>query len=195
MRLIIALTLLLLSSCSGGGGTTTGNPLRITLQVVDQQPFAWWKPIKDRFTIPLAHAAVSNVFFCFKRLRFKPDESGTFSENFDLALGRVSIDPNGTGLGSFQVPGGRYERIELDFDKECDEVANRPSVEFTNGNAPFNHSTLDDITIKFEGSFIVTEDVTISLNIDPILDRMDTIVSTDDIKNELENVLGDFEDD
>lgn len=189
MHLIL---LVLLVACSGG--TTTGNPVQVDLRLVDVQPFAWWRPIKNKILIPEAHAAVTNVYFCFKRLRFKFDNSvgSGGSGDINLSLGRVAIDPNGTTVGSFTISAGTYERIEIDLDKECDGVASRPSVEFTNGNNPFNYSSQDHITIKFEGSFVASANQTLDLNIDLLLDEMDTITLADDIKDSLETVTGDY---
>lgn len=193
MKALVNLVLLVaLVACSGG--TTTGNPVQVDLRLVDVQPFAWWRPIKNTILIPEARAAVSNVYFCFKRLRFKYDNSvgAGGSGDFDLSLGRVAIDPNGTTVGSFTISAGTYERIEIDLDKECDGVASRPSVEFTNGINPFNYSSQDNITIKFEGYFVASANQTVDLNIDLLLDEMDTITLADDIKDSLEAVTGDY---
>lgn len=181
-----------LVSCSGG--TTTGNPITVQLRLVDQQPFAWWRPVRDTLLIPHARAAASNVFFCFKRLRFKADadDNSTTEGNVDLEIGRVAIDPAGTNLVSLTVAAGRYERIEFDLEKECDGVSNRPSVEFTNTLAPFNHSTEDRMTIRFEGVFEATADTTLDLNVDLFFDKMDQINDGEDIKNEFELLSGDF---
>ena len=185
------LLLLMLAGCSGG--TTTGNPVTVSVRVVDEQPFAWWRPVRNTVLIPEAHAATTNIFFCFKRLRFKFDSSGSGgSGNIDLTLGRVAIDPNGTSLGSVTIPSGVYDRIEIDLENECDGVASRPSVEFTNLNAPFNYSTEDRITVKFDGAFTATENAAVDLNIDLLIDAMDTVTPADDIKDVLEAVTGDY---
>ncbi|MBY0516345.1 MAG: hypothetical protein K2P81_05520 [Bacteriovoracaceae bacterium] len=192
IKSLILFSLVLVTACSGG--TTTGNPITVSLRLVDQQPFAWWKPIKNTILIPEAHAAVSNVYLCFKRLRFKFDTSASSggSGNIDLTLGRINIDPNGTSLGNINIEAGSYQRIEIDLEKECDGVINRPSVEFTNSTAPFNYSSIDRMTIKFEGNFSSTGDINLDLNIDALLDEMDLITGGDNIKNRLEAVTGDY---
>ncbi len=188
----LSIVLTTFCGCSGGG-TTTGNPIRVSVRLVDQQPFAWWRPIKQTILLPEARAAVSDVFFCFKRLRFKLDENASSDDgNVDLDLGRMAIDPNGTSLGQVTIATGTYDRIEIDLEKECDDVNGRPSVEFTNGNAPFDYETQDRITIKFDGQFTAQTGATIDLNIDLLLDEMDSILPSDNIKNELEAVTGDY---
>jgi hypothetical protein len=173
------------------GGSTTGNPISVSLRMVDQQPFAWWRPVRSLILIPEAHAAASSVYFCFKRLRFKANSSGG-GEDIDLEIGRVAIDANGTDLTSIRVPAGTYERIEFDLEEECDGTSGRPSVEFVNTNAPFNHSTTDRMTIKFDGSVTISADTTLELNIDLFYDEMDSFSSSDDIKTLFEALSGDF---
>lgn len=183
--LLIMMTLLL-SGCGGGGGTTTGNPVVVKME--DSQPFAWIKKAFDALITP-AYASTSNVKFCFKRLRFKPDSS-TAGSNFDLILGQVDINPAGTNLITVSVPSGVYQRIEFDLDKECDGVANKPSVSFTNNNGSF--STLDHTTIKFDGNFVVDGSETVTLNIDALLDNLELVTNDSQIKTALENATGDF---
>jgi hypothetical protein len=191
MKAFLLISLLFLVSCSGGGGgTTTGNPVKtVNVRMQDQQPFAWMKKISDSL-ITSANANSSNVSLCFKRLRFKPVENDDSSaENYDLALGLVTIDPNGTNIASVSVPEGTYRRIEFDLEANCNGTI-VPSVSFTNLNGTF--SSEDNIKIKFEGILVVDADKTLNLNIDAILDAMDSINSGDDIENDLENALGDF---
>lgn len=193
MKTSIFLLMLLLNTWSCG--TSTGNPARVSVAVrlVDQQPFAWWKPVQDKLLIPSARAAATNVFFCFKRLRFKFDSAGPDgSGNIDLNLGRVAIDPNGTSLGNLSIPAGVYRRIEIDLVKECDLTNGRPSVEFVNLNAPFNYSSQDGMTIKFEGVFTASAGTSLDLNIDLLLDAMDTVTPADNIRDVLEAVTGDY---
>lgn len=173
------------------GGTTTGNPLetkQISVTMQDQQPFAWIKKSWDML-IPSAYANVSSIKFCFKRLRFKPDSS-TDGRNFDLVLGEVTIDPNGTNLLTVAVPEGLYERVEFDLEKECEGTPSKPSVLFTNDFGTF--STLDNMTIKFDGQFTVSTDSTITLNIDALLDALEPVTNDNQIKTSLEAVSGDF---
>lgn len=181
------LFLLILTSC--GGGTTTGNPVSepVNVRMEDQQPFALLKKSWDMF-LPSAFANASSVKFCFKRLRFKPDSS-TSGSNFDLTLGEVTIDPAGTNLLTVNVPRGTYGRIEFDLEKECDGTPGKPSVSFTNGAS---YSTQDHITIKFDGTFVVSAASTVTLDIDALLDALDTVANDNEIKTKLETATGDF---
>ena len=186
---IILVTFFIVFFVSCSGGTTTGNPVseQVNVQMVDQQPFALIKKAWDNLISP-AYANSTNVKFCFKRLRFKPDSS-TNGSNFDLVLGEVTINPNGTNLLTVSVPRGTYERIEFDLEKECDGVALKPSVTFDNGTT---FSTVDSLTIKFDGVFVVSSTSTLTLNIDVLIDALDTVVANNEIKTKLEAVSGDF---
>lgn len=187
--LFILFTILLsLNAC---GPTTTGNPVDqkpVALRMEDSQPFAFmWKA--SELIIPSAKAAVSNTKFCFKRLRIKP-ESNSLVSDIELALGQVDINPAGTSLLTVTVPVGTYRRIEFDLDKECDGVAGKPSVMFTNGNGTF--STLDTMTIRFDGAYTVSATGTLTLDIDALLDALDLVTANNQIKTSLENAPGDF---
>jgi hypothetical protein len=190
MKSILLISLLFITSCAGGGGTTTGNPVKtVNVRMQDQQPFAWMKKIYESL-VPSAYANASNVSLCFKRLRFKPVENDDSSaENYDLALGLVTIDPNGTNIVSVSVPEGTYRRIEFDLEANCNGSI-VPSVSFTNLNGQF--TSQDNIKIKFQGELVVDADKTVNLDIDAIIDTMDSINPGDDIKNKLEDALGDF---
>lgn len=184
--LFLIIILAFLGGCSGG--TTTGNPLTpIQVRMEDRQPFAWIQKGWDA-VIPPAHAAVSNVSFCFKRLRFKPDAS-TSGSNYDLFIGQVTIDPAGTNLLTVNVPEGTYQRIEFDLESDCDGVG-KPSVSFTNDNGSF--STTDHTTIKFNGTYTVSTAGTLTLDIDKLLDALDLVNASSQIKNSLEAAPGDF---
>lgn len=185
MKLLMMLSLLFLYSC-GGGGTTTGNPVRqVNVSMQDKQPFAWMKKFSE-FFVHEAHAAAStSIEFCFKRLRFKPDSS-TSGSNYDLTIGKVSINPSGTNLFTISVPEGTYRRIEFDLENNCDG-SGAPSVSFDNG-AP--RSTTDTMTIKFEGTYVVDADGTLNLDIDPLIDNMDLVANDADIKLAMESATG-----
>ena len=188
MKSIFLLVLFSLSSC--GGGTTTGNPVHtVNLKMQDRAPLAFLKKISDAI-LPSAYANISGISFCFKRLRFKPDES-TNGTNYDLELGRVEIDAvNGTDLLTIVVPEGTYRRIEFDLEGGCDGDALKPSVTFLNGST--SYSTQDNMTIKFEGTYRVTSNGTLNLDIDALVDTMNTISDSNQIKSELENSTGQF---
>jgi hypothetical protein len=190
MKAFLLISLLFLVSCAGGGGgTTTGNPVKtVNVRMQDQQPFAWMKKISDSL-IPSAYANTTNVSLCFKRLRFKPvEDDDSSAENYDITLGLVTIDPSGTNIVSVPVPEGTYQRIEFDLEGNCDGFG-APSVSFENGST---YSTQDNIKIKFEGNLEVDGDKTVNLNTDAILDALDTVSSSTQIKNTLEAVTGDY---
>ena len=154
----------------------------------DKQPLAWLKKVMDSF-LPPAYAALTDVRFCFKRLRFKPNSSSSGS-NYDLELGEVIINPAGTNLVTVSVPQGTYERVEFDLEKECEGTPGKPSVTITNGSGTF--TTLDRMTIKFDGSYTVSDAGTLTLDIDPLLDALDVITADNQIKTSLEAAPGDF---
>jgi hypothetical protein len=181
----------LIFTINGCGPTTTGNPIKkqpVSLRMEDTQPFAFMKKASD-LLIPSARAAVSNTKFCFKRLRIKADSSSVVSD-IELSLGQVDIDPTGTSLLTVQVTEGTYRRVEFDLDKECDGVAGKPSVFFTNGNGTF--STQETMTIKFDGSYTVSAAGTLTLDIDALFDALDLVTADGQIKTSLESAPGDF---
>ena len=134
--------------------------------------------------------AVTQVTFCFKRLRFKlaDDADSSNSDNIDLDIGQVNLDPNGGELTTVNVPAGIYDRIEFDLENDCNEQ-NEPSVIVDNdndGGTPFQ--TDDRISIRFEGNLIVTSlDTEVNLRIGNIIDALDTITNANDIKDTLED--------
>jgi hypothetical protein len=119
--------------------------------------------------IPEARAAVSNLNFCFKRLRFKKDLTDssapeTDEDNVDFELGQQTISSSGALLGTVQVPEGTYYRVEFDLEPEC---AGR-SVSLTNDFGTFTSN--ERITVKFEGVFVVDGASTLELGVQNILD-------------------------
>lgn len=198
MKVLILISLFSLSSCGvGGGGTTTGNPVtrNVTVKMLDKtNTVAWLMKKMSESLIPSAYANanVSDISMCFKRLRFKPLEETTEeeAENVDLNLGQVTIDPDGTNLVSVRIPEGTYQRIEFDLEPDCKDTP-EPSVRFTNSNDEIL-STSDRITIKFNGNYVVSEDGTLDLNINAIINKMNTITPGDNIKDALEAIAGDF---
>lgn len=188
-KVLLLSFIFILNSC--GPGTTTGNPLStVALRMEDRQPLAWIKKSWDSL-IPPAQAAVSGVKFCFKRLRFKPDSTSSGS-NFDLELGEVEINPSGTNLLTVAVPSGVYRRIEFDLDKECEGTIAKPSVIFDRNGTIY--SSQEHITIKFEGYYEASGSGTLTLNVDLLLDALDTVTANNQIKLVLEDATatGDF---
>lgn len=139
--------------------------------------------------IPKSYAAVDSLKFCFKRLRFKKeieDPNETLDDNIDLDLGQVVISSTGTLLGTVEVPQDTYKRVEFDLENDCDGTT-KNSVELTNGNGSFD--TVDRITIKFEGTFVVDGEKTLELGVDNILTAANNY-SSGSLKDALEAVSG-----
>ena len=141
------------------------------------------------FFIPSAYAAASGAKLCFKRLRFKMEDTDSSSgsaqsdseDNIDLQLGEVDIYP-GAPLGEVTIPAGTYRRIEFDLDRNCPSGS---SVSFQNSSGSF--STQDTITIKFEGTFEASSSgQKVSLGMGAILSALDSVTNAGQIKNTLE---------
>jgi hypothetical protein len=186
MKFSQLLILVCLFGCAGG--TTTGNPIT-TVKIQDKQPLAWLKK-NFNIIIPSAWATASDVKFCFKRLRFKTEETDAEGSNYDLTLGQVTLSSEITTLASLSIPPGNYRRVEFDLEKECDGVLGKKSLEFTNMYGSF--STDQKITIKFNGVYIVNADGTLTLDTDKILDAIELINDSAAIKTSLEAITGDF---
>jgi hypothetical protein len=121
------------------------------------------------FLISNAYAAVSDLKFCFKRLRFKKDvlDETELDDNIDLELGNIAISNSGTILGQVSVPAGTYTRVEFDLEPSCDGVEVN-SVGLINGNGSFNSTST--IKVKFDGTFIVDGVETLELGVQNIMD-------------------------
>lgn len=138
--------------------------------------------------IPEARAAVSDLRFCFKRLRFKKDLTDTLDpelaeDNVDFSLGEQVISSSGALLGTFQVPEGTYYRIEFDLEPEC---AGK-SVSLSNDFGVFVSD--ERITVKFEGVFVVNGSETLELGVQNILDAANAH-NGGSLRDSLENVSG-----
>lgn len=144
--------------------------------------------------IRTAHAAVSSVSFCFKRLRFKTEGQQTApdpeqdSDNIDFNIGEVTLSASGTRLGSVSVPAATYKRIEFDLEDKC---TSGKSIRLTNTNGSF--STNQRIKIRFDGTFTMSEaDTTLSISVQAILNALDTVSDNSQIRSQAESVGGDF---
>lgn len=141
------------------------------------------------FIIPSAHAAVSDLTVCFKRLRFKKDINDdtvaeTSEDNIDLSLGLVSLSSSGSALGTVSVPEGTYTRIEFDLESDC----NGKSVDLVNDFGSF--STAARITIKFEGAFVVNGNENLVLGVQDILNAVNAHNGSQSLKDSLEAASG-----
>ncbi len=174
-------------SCGpGGGGTTTGNPVTVKME------FAAYNNSLARqisnFFIPEAHAALASLKMCFKRVRFKPQES-SIGDNVDLELGEIEIKQEGTPLSDVSIPEGLYKRVEFDLAKDCDNTT-KDSVTVANDNGTF--TSQDTITVKFEGEFRPS-DGDLTLFVQNIVDVVKDYQASDgELKNVLEGVSGTF---
>lgn len=141
--------------------------------------------------IPEAYAVVSDLRFCFKRLRFKKDLADTVDptlddDNVDLVLGEVTVSDSGSALATVSVPEGTYYRVEFDLEPEC---AAR-SVNLSNDFGAFNST--ERITIKFEGTFVVNGSETLVLGTQNILNAANGYNGVGSLRDALENVSGDL---
>jgi hypothetical protein len=175
MKKLISFLYLILSACSPNGGTSTGNPLVAV-------NFKTFSPLQFQ---NIGAMSVSNLKMCFKRLRFKP-VSG-LDDNIDLQLGEVSVLATGMLVTTATVPAGAYSRVEFDLDTHC---ASGKSVQITNSNGSF--VSVDTITIRFDGSLILTQSQNLDLNIQAIISALNAAVSDTDIKVKAESVSGNF---
>lgn len=185
---LVGLLTVVFVGCASSDGTSTGNPL-VSLSFDSFNSSLAFKTASD-----VDAMAVSNLKFCFKRLRFKienetsnPDPEQD-EDNIDFYLGEVAISDLGTTLKSIALPVGTYKRVEFDLDDDC---PSGKSVTVTNNNVTY--STNDRITIKFEGTFVHTgEDSSLGLDVQNFVTALKNINSGNDIKDELEGVDGSF---
>lgn len=143
---------------------------------------------------PKAHAAVSNLKFCFKRLRFKLSQSTTTnhsgsSDNIDITPGYIDISSSGASIVNVPVLAGTYTRVEFDLERDCDG-STKNSTDLTNTNGTY--TSTDRITIKFDGSFTVDGSKSVSLGIQNILDQANSFDNLGGVslKESLESVSG-----
>ena len=178
LKLIFTGLLLFVCGCSQSGGTSTGNPL-INIRVSSYSA--------------LSVMTVNQVVFCFKRLRFKQpgestdSDSSIDSDNIDFFIGEKTLNTSGDNLGAVNVPPGQYERIEFDLEDDC---TSGKSVRVTNNAGTF--STSDRITIKFSGTINISTDRDIDLNIQNLINALDTVTADNQIKTKLEAAGGSY---
>ncbi len=188
IRFLIKWILLLSLLFGCGGGTTTGNPYRVTINFKAYNSVTSWSPW-DLF-IDKANAGINNLTFCFKRVRFKLVDGATVNpdsseDNIDFDIGEITILSGGTTLGDINVPEGTYKRVEFDLEKDC---SSNKSVTLSNDNG--NFSTDNRVTIKFSGTLVINETTTINLDIQPIINAMDSFNGSSDLDDVLEDING-----
>lgn len=179
LRSLLTVFFIFTFGCAETKGTSTGNPF-VVLKY-------------QSFNAALSAFTVNQLNFCFKRVRFKqlgepsnPDPT-IDSDNIDFAIGEKTITSIGDTLGEVRVPPGQYARVELDLDNSC---GNGYSVYINNSNGTF--STTDRITIKFEGTFTLNANSDLNLAIQPIINAVNTVNNSANIKTTLEAVSGGF---
>ncbi len=166
VRLLPLMLLSALAACqpSSDSSVSSGGTHPVTLQTGGYSTAGVMSWI-----IPEARAAVSNLNFCFKRLRFKKDLTDTSlpetsEDNVDFELGQQTITSSGTLLGTVQVPEGTYYRVEFDLEPECAGQSASLSNDFG------SFSSNERITVKFDGVFVVDGATTLELGVQNILD-------------------------
>lgn len=176
---IQSLILLLIAGCSSSQGTSTGNPV-VAVQ------FKSYAAMNVQSSDPLVEPlAVSNLKMCFKRLRFKPVAG--LVENIDLILDEMNIVTSGTLVATASVPPGTYSRVEFDLDPHC---VSGKSVQVTNSAGSF--TTNQTITIRFDGTLVLSASQNLNLDIQSIITALNTATSDADIKIKAESVGGAF---
>ncbi|MCB0357743.1 MAG: hypothetical protein KDD40_12075, partial [Bdellovibrionales bacterium] len=142
--------------------------------------------------VPRAHANVSSLKMCFKRLRFKLDDVDTTdpsldNDNVDFDLGEVTLSSTGTYLGEVVIPAGTYKRIEFDLESDC---VSGNSLELTNDNGSYTSN--ERITIKFSGLFEANVDGTLNLGVQTILNQLNNHNGAVSLKQSAEAASGDL---
>ena len=186
---ILILIMLTNSGCflfGDEGGTTTGNPQTITVDLAayDNSFVSFLR----KLIIDDAQASISELQFCFKRIRFKTSANGA-EYNYDYSIGQIEILSTGTSLNDVTIQKGTYTRVEFDLEKDCDGTT-KPSVYLINGSGTFQ--TNDRMTIKFDGNFTIDQ-TSLSLFVTNFTNALKTFNQTNnDIKPTLEALSGSF---
>lgn len=144
----------------------------------------------SQFLIPSAYAAVSDLRFCFKRLRFKKNitdiDDPLVDENIDLSLGEVSISAAGTTLSVVNIPADTYYRVEFDLEPTCGGNSLYLSNDFG------VYSSTESIKIKFDGVFVVDGSETLQLGVQDILNAANSYNGATNLKEHMQATSGNF---
>lgn len=185
MKSLILFITLILTACSDN--TDTGNPL-VSLNFAPYSAGAMAQKTNTALS-------VQDLQMCIKRLRFKTENENTNpdpeidEDNIDLNIGVLQISPAGTAVTNIKLPKGIYTRIEFDLKKDCADSVTSPSVVLDNdndGGTPFE--TDETITIRFEGSVDLNSSRTLDLYINNIIQALDTVSASNQIKPTLESL-------
>lgn len=142
----------------------------------------------SRLLLPHAHAAVSDLRLCFKRLRFKQtldDSPEDTEDNIDFNLGERQISSSGQLLGTINLPAGTYYRVEFDLEPSCGGVSARVTNDFG------TFTSAENIKVKFEGVFVVDGSAVLELGVENILTEVNAH-SGGNLADRLESISGDL---
>ncbi|WP_412470614.1 hypothetical protein [Halobacteriovorax sp. RT-2-4] len=182
-------TLLLLNvSCVEESDLIAAQKARVNMQMgsysVAQSTFL------DMF-FPKAYAAIGSLTLCFKRVRFKLDDTDAATlgeDNVDFNIGEISIDGGVVDLGTLELPIGKtYKRIEFDLESDC---AGGKSIDLVNDNG--SYSTTDRITIKFSGTFTANDGAVMVLGPQNLASALNSYNGVSTLKDVAEGASGTF---
>jgi hypothetical protein len=189
-NLFLLAALIALVSCNSGSKSSPVSDTSKYPVSVSMGSYSTAGMFMRNLIIPEAHAAVSDLRLCFKRMRFKKDitdiDDPLVDENIDLELGEVSISGAGTILATVNVPADTYYRVEFDLDPSC--AAN--SVYLSNDFGSF--TSAEGLKIKFDGVFVVNGSESLQLGVQDILNAANAYNGTGSLKDALESVSGNF---
>lgn len=143
---------------------------------------------------PPAYAALNQMDLCFKRLRFKIDDTlvNLPEDNVDISVKHVTLDSTGSSkiFQSIVLPEQTYFRIEFDLEDSC---GTGYSVRVNNDQLGVPVETDKKVTIRFTGRFNAANPV-LTLRVQSIVDAVKNYAGAggDDLKNLLEGVSGTF---
>ncbi len=183
LKTLIGLTILVLGACGKRAPLQSLN--------LEASEFGALAPAFSPEAVP---SSFNEARLCFKRLRLKTAEDiesvdgvDLADDNVDLELGEVIINGTASVLGEVSVPAGDYRRIEVDLEDGC---GSGYSLYVDNGS---QLSTVDRITIKFDGDFTVdSETGAITLAFDRIIEGLAAASADADLKDAAEAISGDL---
>jgi hypothetical protein len=186
-QILLLAALVALVSCNGNNSSPVSGTTKFPVSV-SMGSYSTAGMFMRNLIIPEAHAAVSDLRLCFKRMRFKTSitdiDDPLVDENVDLQLGEVAISGAGTMLATVNIPADTYYRVEFDLDPSC--AAN--SVYLTNDFGVF--SSAEGLKIKFDGVFVVDGSESLQLGVQEILNAANGYNGTGSLKDALESVSG-----
>jgi hypothetical protein len=146
------------------------------------------------FVFPPAYAALNQMDLCFKRLRFKIDDTdlNLSEDNVDIPVKHVSLDSSGTSkiFQTIRIPNQTYFRLEFDLEDSC---GTGYSARVYNDQLGAPVSTSQRVTIKFNGRFNAANPV-LTLSVQNIVDAVKNYAGSggSNLKNQHESASGSF---